>query len=383
MERTKIEKRLLYVLFVFLLAPMVQQYLQVFHAGPLKGGFRDAGDSAFTLPKWFNGDYQYEATRFLNDRTGFRPDLVRINNQIDYSLFGVCHSGWTEKGRNNNLYQRPYVHAWFGTDYAGDEIWHGRALRLKAIQDTLARLGKTLIIAYLPSKAEYWPHDFPPKYDGWKRGKTNSGTMRRLADSLGIAHQVDLNEWFVSMRGKMPDSLFTKQGIHWTLYGAIMGGDSLVRYMEHVRGRSVQHPVWTKKEYTTELRMGDADVAEELNLIVPIATERVTYPIIEEVPDDTSKKFDVVYIGDSYAHKMIEFGIVYKMNNQCEFWRYFDEMHDINGHKFTYIREYKWVEAMEKAECVVLAYTLFNFWQLGNGFIEQAYDHYYPNSPIR
>jgi hypothetical protein len=58
-------------------------------------------------------------------------------------------------------------------------------------------------------------------------------------------------------------------------------------------------------------------------------------------------------------------------------------MHDVNGHKFTYIKEYNWIEAMEKAECVVLAYTLFNFWQLGNGFIELAYDHYYPNRPIR
>ena len=75
---------------------------------------------------------------------------------------------------------------------------------------------------------------------------------------------------------------------------------------------------------------------------------------------------------------MIEFGVIYLMNGQCEFWRYYDEMHDINGHKFTYIKDYDWKAAIDRCDCVVISYTLFNFGQLGNGFIDQAFSRYYP-----
>jgi hypothetical protein len=60
------------------------------------------------------------------------------------------------------------------------------------------------------------------------------------------------------------------------------------------------------------------------------------------------------------------------------FWTYFDEMHDLNGHKYSHINEYDWKGAIKKTDCLILSYTLFNFCQLGQGFIEQAYDYYYP-----
>jgi hypothetical protein len=39
---------------------------------------------------------------------------------------------------------------------------------------------------------------------------------------------------------------------------------------------------------------------------------------------------------------------------------------------------YNWKQAIDTADCIVLAYTLMNFQNLGNGFIESAYNLYYP-----
>jgi hypothetical protein len=130
-------------------------------------------------------------------------------------------------------------------------------------------------------------------------------------------------------------------------------------------------------EHTDKLRYLDDDIAQELNLIFPYTREIMAYPVLLDVPGNGRKKINVIYVGDSYAYKMIDFGIC-KMNAHCEFWRYFDEINDINGHKVTYITGYDWKGAVDKADCVVLASTVYNFWQLGNGFIEQAYDRYYP-----
>ena len=375
---SKIRNRLLYFVFIVLMLPMVQHKLQFIDSGKLKGGFKEASDAEFSIPDWKSGDYQRQKEKYLNDQTGFRADIVRLNNQIDYSLFDKCHTAWTVKGKDHYLFQFPYINAYYGKDYAGYPAILERAIKLKAIQDTLAHLGKSLILAYLPSKASSYPEYFPDNQVAHEIGMTNYKAYRHIGDSLGI-NQVDMDAWFVSMKNKSKEPLFSMQGIHWTNYGAILGGDSLIRYMERLRNVKVQHPIWSQMEHTSKLRAGDDDIAQELNLIFPVAKETLAYPIIQDVPDSGQKKINAIYIGDSYAHKMIEFGIVYKMNAQCEFWSYYDEMHDINGHKFTYIKQYDWQGAIRKADCVVLAYTLFNFGQLGNGFIEQAYDYYYPS----
>ncbi len=188
-----------------------------------------------------------------------------------------------------------------------------------------------------------------------------------------------MEAWFVSMKNKSRAPLFSKQGIHWTRYGAILAGDSLISYMERITGIQVPHPDWSQLEYTSKLRGDDDDIARDLNLIFPVATETMAYPIVQDAPATDKKKINAIYIGDSYAHKMIEFGIVYKMNDQCEYWGYFDDFHDINGHRGGNIKEHDWVGAINKADCVVLVYTLFNFVNLGSGFIDAAYLHYYPN----
>jgi len=378
---TKIKKGLFYAFFILLFLPLANQQLHFIKSGSLKGGFKDAGDTTFSIPTWASHSYQEQKEKFINDNIGFRPDMVRLNNQLDYTLFNKCHAGWTIKGKDNYLYQWPYTDAYYGNDFSGYKTIYSRCIKLRAIQDTLARLGKSLILVYAPSKASYYPEYFP-KDRIQEKHVTNYEVYRHVADSLGI-NQVDMDAWFVSMKGKSKEPLFSKQGIHWSNYGAILGGDSLVRYMEQLRHMHVQHPAWSQMQYTDKLRDGDDDVARELNLIFPIAHETMAYPVIQPLPDSGGKKINAIYIGDSYGHKMVEFGIIDKMNGQCEYWSLFDEVHDINnGHKFTMMRDYDWHAAIRKTDCVVLVFTLFNFKDLGNGFIEQAYDYYYPDRKI-
>ncbi len=372
----KIKIGLLYVMLMILLLPAANHKLKIIDSGKLKGGYRDAADSAISVSGWFSGSYQRNKERHFNDFTGFRADLVRLNNEIDFTLFDICHAGWTIKGKNGFLFQYPYINAYYGKDYSGYQQIREKAIKLKAIQDTLSRLGKTLILAYLPSKASYYPEYFPDDRVEEKRGVTNYESYRHVCDSLGI-NQVDMEAWFLSMKNKSSEPLFSKQGIHWSYYGALLAGDSLVRYIEHMRNVRIKHPIWTRVEHTDRLRYLDDDIAQELNLIFPYTRETMAYPVLQDVQDTGNKKINAVYIGDSYAFKMIAFSIC-KMNAHCEFWRYFDEINDINGHKVTYINGYDWKAAIDNTDCVVLAYTVYNFWQLGSGFIEQAYDRYYP-----
>ena len=76
---------------------------------------------------------------------------------------------------------------------------------------------------------------------------------------------------------------------------------------------------------------------------------------------------------------MLGVGQFGRLNNQCEYWGYFKEVNYLNDdHYWSFMKDYDWVKALNKADYIVLQYTSFNLAELGNGFIEDAYGHYYP-----
>jgi hypothetical protein len=373
----KVKKGLLVFIFIILLLPLVQQCFPFITSGQLEGSYTDAKEVAFSWGKWADASYQKGKTDFCNDHVGFRPDLLRINNQIDFSLFGDCHAVWAVLGTHDCLFQDVYINAIYGQNFIGYPAIRERAIKLKAIQDTMARLGKLFVLVYGPNKARFYPENFPKNRMHDSRGVTNFEVYRKMGDSLGI-NQIDMNSWFVSMKNKLKDSLFAKQGIHWTVYGAILAGDSLMTYIEKAMHRHIPHPKCSKMERSTEPRSGDDDVERSINIIFPVTTETFTYPVIEDVPDSGCIKPNVIYLGDSYAFKMIVYGIVNRMNRNCEYWGYFEDVRGFNIYKWAYIKDYDWKKALDENDCLVMLYTEFNLWQLGNGFIESAYDYYYP-----
>lgn len=367
---------LLYLAFTVLLLPMVQQGLRFVDSGELHGGHKLATDTTLSVATWWSGTYQQRKEEYLNDAVGFRIDLVRLNNQVDYSLFDKCHAWWTLKGKDNYLFQRPYIDAYYGSNFVGFDHIHDKGRKLRAVKDTLARMGKSLIVVYAASKVSSYPEYLP---DRLMRPKTltNHDAYLRYLDTLGI-DQVDMDSWFVAMKGKSKEPLFNKQGIHWTRYGAVLACDSLMRYIEKLRGISLPMPDWSHMEYAPA-HDGDDDVALELNLIFPIVEGKLAYPQVRAKPDSTRKKLKAVYIGDSFGFKLITSWIPAEVHEQFEFWGYFDDVHDFINWKGGYIKEYDWMGSLLRTDVVVLIYTTFNLDNLGSSFIEQAYDRFYPH----
>src|SRR5437016_3436145 len=95
----KIKEWLLSFIFIILILPMAEHKLQFIESGKLKGGFKAACDSEFSIQSWLDGTYQQQKEKFVNDQTGFRADMIRLYNQIDFSFFDKCHSVWGVKGR--------------------------------------------------------------------------------------------------------------------------------------------------------------------------------------------------------------------------------------------------------------------------------------------
>jgi hypothetical protein len=243
--RNKNLKGLFILISVIMFMPFVQQVLPYVTSGPLQGYYSNAGDTDFAWEKWLDGSYQKMKNDYCNDHIGFRPDLVRLNGQIDFSLFHKADYGGAVVGSDNSIYYSEYIDAYFGENYLGYDTIRAKLVKLKAIQDTLARLGKSLILIHEPCKAFYNAESITDLKECTPKRPTNYQIFLQAGDSLGI-NQVDLNSWFVSMKKNSKELLFSKQGIHWTVYGSILGSDSIAKYIEHLRNIKMPHVQLTK-----------------------------------------------------------------------------------------------------------------------------------------
>lgn len=174
-------KNLMFVLLMLMLiVPFMQARLGLIREKPLMGAFSatTAPDlSAFTRPDWLSGTFQETFNTQLENHIGFRNTLVRINNQVDFSAFSKANAEGVIAGKNGELFEEDYLKEATGLYYVGDEVWNRKAAQLKAVQDTLAALGKTLVVVFEPGKATYYPELMPREYRNIPENPTNYGQM--------------------------------------------------------------------------------------------------------------------------------------------------------------------------------------------------------------
>jgi hypothetical protein len=372
----------LLIFFIALLAlPGIQQYTHIVTSGPLYGYSPNAPDTTLTLFSWWNGSYQEHKGNYLNDTMGFRPDFIRLNNQVDYSLFGKTHSYKVIEGKDHDLFVDNYIDGYYGRDYMGYDSILVKMLQIKALSDTFARLGKTLIIVHTPSKEFFRPENIPDDRRSARRETTNLETYLRIGDSLHI-NQVDFNTWFCRMKDTSKELLYPKQGIHWSVYGSYLAADSMVKCLERLRSIHMPHPQWTNVIHSTKPRYSDNDIAQTLNLIAPIAKETFAYPEVSYPQDATMVKPRVIYIGDSFLLIWIKDGLMDNTNSDWQVWQWFsgvwDKDHNREDMPHHNLYPNEWISSIDNTDCIVLVYTSFNLPVIGNGFVEAAYKHYFP-----
>ncbi len=372
------KKRLLTVFFILLLLPLLQQCFPFVSSTPLFGIYDEAPDVVFSWKEWFSGEYQAKKNDYLKEHMGFRADLVRLKKQLDYSLYTNTNSTHVIAGTNGVLYQKTYINAYYGDDFIGKDAVVEYVRQLKAIQDTMAAMGKTLLLAHAPCKAYFYPNDFP---ENMRRNKHTTSNYDVYAQYASAAHinQLDFNAWFCALKGTASELLYSKQGIHWTWYGALLAADSISRYLEHNRKIKMMHPVWDAVTHTTDAMYTDDDIAATLNLVFPVCKETFTYPRYSYPEDATQTKPKIIMVGDSFGWTLIENYYMKQATSKWEFWYYYRQRSNVqNDYTGVPLTEKHKYEALDSADCVLLLYTSHNLHTLGDGFIKHTYAHYFP-----
>lgn len=380
MELKTQKGKLFLFLFLVLSLPLLQKNLKFIDSGKLGGAVSNSPDVAFSWREWWNDSFQIKKNNYFTDSIGFRQDFIRINNQIDYSLFRKAHAKGVVIGKDNYLYEDGYIKAFCGDGYTGDQEYRLRMTKLKRLQDTFARMGKQLVPIFAPSKARFYPQYFPPHMECAGNHANLYDTHIRLCDSLHISY-IDFNGWFKGRRHEGGPLLFSRPGIHWTTFASLQAADSLVRYLEKERHMPMSHPAWSGTTRTIQPIENDKDIINGMNLIFPYLKDTFTYANDLHYTEAPGKP-NTIFVGDSFLWTWIYVNFPQNMSNNWEFWYYYNEVYRSGNLPLTHIKEHNCAEALSKADCVIILNTEVNLYNMGSGFIDETYNIYFPGDKL-
>jgi hypothetical protein len=374
-EKTK--HILLILIMAMMLAPAIQGYFLIIPEKALFGDFQKLEKPYLDTERWLDGSYQEEMVPYLEQNTGFHNSLVRLHNQIDYSIFKKPTAEGVIIGKNGQLYEYDYIRAYTGIDFVGEEILDKKLRKLKFLQEYLKdSLGIDLVLVLEPGKASVYPENIPDRFLTDKQGISNYHFILDRAGELNIS-MIDFNNYFIELRNKLEYPVFPKYGTHWSEFAMWYAADSLIRYTEKIRDINLPGVIKDGFEISEELRSTDYDVAASMNLMFELDHGPMPYPVFQfEDADSTHTRPMVLAVADSYYWNIFNTGIPKHLFANEAFWYFYKLVYPdtYDGEKM--VDDLKLQEEIEKQEIIYLMVTERFLYKLGWGFIEDLYAIY-------
>lgn len=363
--------RLLALLVVaFLGAPAALRGARGFPERPLVGRSAETAPTpSFTLEGWFSGTFQRSVEIRANQAFAFRSWLVRLNNQLAFSLWGRAKANGVLVGPGLFLNDRLHVEAWSGADLVGEEAIRAKLRALDRLDDALVARGGAALLVVLPGKATAYPERVPrgsrpPAAPG------NREVYARLAKATG-APFLDLTPRFLEHRRSSPHPLFSPYGIHWTELGAVLGMQEILARLGERTGRPLPRIEIVDLEVTDRLAPVDLDVAEGMNLLFPLPDVKLAYPRVR-VETGGAWRPRALVVADSNFWNVYDLPLSREVFSTLRFWFYRNEL-DEHGREAAFPKgDGALGRLIDEADVVVILTSEANLPRVGWGFLEDA-----------
>ncbi|RPD46173.1 hypothetical protein DNI29_14295 [Hymenobacter sediminis] len=375
------------LLFALLLVPALQAKFKWVTETPLDGAYTTAPRPSLTLPGLLENTVQPRLEQYLEDRLGFRTWLIRLRNQLSFSLFHVARSSDLLVGRDLVLFQPGPSKAYRGDDYLGEEEIQFQVQRMAIVQQELAKRHIPMLFVMAPNKARFQPEDLPAHYRNPENHPTNYPSFLRQLTAAGIP-TLDAHALFQQWKDTSRYPLFPKGGTHWSAYGATLVADTLFRSIEQLGKfdladfRQVGRPVILRDS----LRKTDADLSGALNLIFPYRPYPAAYPtIVFDSLRAKQQRPNLLIVGDSFTWQFMQFTPYLQtlFSPDSRFWYYnktvflFRDDYTQEGHQ---PQQLNLQEEIHSRQFLLFIVTEHNLAEREFGFIDDLYHLYFPYS---
>lgn len=369
-------------LFLLLILPGLQGKFRLVQEEALTGSFKAPEDSAmkeFAVNSWFNGSYQDENGKYLEQHLGFRNYLIRFYNQIRFTFFNQAHAEGVIVGQDDELFEEDYIREYIGQYYVGDSVWLQKAIKLKAVQDTLSRLGKLLVVIIEPDKASYYPELLPSKYCNTKKSVSNNQEFSKQLKAAQV-NILDLNQYFISKKEKTTYPLFAQCGTHWSYYGSVLAADTTLRYIESLAKVDLPDIKVVRNEVPDVPRHPDYDIGLAMNLMYPIPQPKTANPILQFRRGSGKTRPNALVVGDSFYFNWLNNHIPAETFSSCDFWYYNKNIIRSDGSRSGVASSLDLRSEVMKRDIILIMVTGRFMHAFAWGFDEQLYDLFYPGN---
>jgi hypothetical protein len=375
----RIKYILMGLIMLLLFLPLLQENFNLTKIRKLSGDYVPAPNVNITLNGWFTKDFQEKKEVFLRDHFGYHHTYIRLHNQIAFYLFRKAKANGVIIGKENYLYEKRYIEAYYGADYIGVDSIYKKMYMISFLADTLRKLNKTFLLVFAPGKAAYFP-EYLPNEPLVPKGITNIEVYSRLAKEMGIPH-INFHRWFIEQKNKSAYPLVPKYGIHWSQYGAVLAADSILRTLEQWRNIDIPEMNW-KKIVMDKGKETDIDIEKGMNLLYRFQPETLAYPevIFDTEVDSGQTKPSVLVVADSYYWQIFGMGIS-NIFNRSDFWYYFKSAHSPRYEKTKDIQEVDIMDEINQHEVIILMSTDVHLPNLGWNFVETLFKNYQGKLP--
>ncbi len=351
--------------------PAIQKVFHPVHSRALEGYIEPNPFPEFSLNSLFEGLFLPRLTKHYNRSVGFHNELVRLHNQVDFSLFRIPNARSVVIGKEDYLFEDQYINAFNGRDFIGVKKIEARVRQIRFAQDRLWKeKGILFLVLILPDKGTFYPEYIPQRFKLSVRENTNYKWYSRKLKEEHV-NLIDYSAWFRAMKDTSGYPLFSKSGIHWSSYGSYLAMDSLVRYLEEKTGRAFSHARVTQTIISRNPMDRDDDVERALNLAWGIPSQPLAYPKVTWKKPGNQLPFSALFIGDSFYFTWAEAGYIGNVFRNRDFW-YFD--HDV--YYGTYPTGERAVSQdlkrmLSQHDAIIFLQTSAGYGQLGYFFIDR------------
>lgn len=363
---------LLVMVFLVIFIHDIYKEFNFIRIPPLKGDVKYAPKPTLANSSWFDGSFQEQQETFINDNFGFRSLYVRLNNQIRFSLFDKINAKGVVLGKDKYLFEENYINAYTGKDFIGESSIRDITDRIKFISDTLNKINKHLIIIIAAGKASFYPEYIPEKYLPASEA-TNYNVFKKYLERTEI-NLIDFNKWFVENKYKSKYPLYPKYGIHWSAYGAALAADSIIRFIEKMRGIDVPNLIYNEVDLKKPFG-ADYDIANGMNLLFKFKREEMAYPRISTESAKNKVQPSVLVISDSFYWGMYYFGISKSFKND-HFWYYNQLVYPQSLKKEMLSTNLDLSAEIQNHDVFIIMATEASLNKLGWGFLERMEKHF-------
>ncbi len=371
-------KKIIFILLMLLLlVPIIQQKTGLFNQPVLQGAFVAPPMPVIALDSIRDSKYQKQVEDYLNYHFGFRGLLIKVKNSVDYLLWKDIPIEDNVAGKDGYIFSRGSMGRYNGDFYNGKDKNERTVEQINFMKEGLAKHGGKLLVLIAPSKESIIPEEMPDDYHSHFNGYSDYADLVAGYKKYNIPY-IDYPLLLKSVKDTSRYPLFTKTGFHWSVYGASLAHDILVKQLATIFNKPL--PTYSRLgvEFTDTARDSDNDFEGPMNFLFKLSEMRYVYPKLK-MNDTTKNRFrpKVIIIGDSFfwqlkSQKML----MHIFSDDSKFWFYFAKtsfpIGDVAGVPLTDVDVMK---ELQSADLVILVGSISTMGNFPYGITDYYYEH--------